>query len=279
MSTILSTLLFASYATAQITTAFWMPGFNLGTDKLGYHGSVIGANASHTTIALSYDNNTVPDINFLAYDFTWTATIGPTVFEHVTDNNLVDGPTTRIPDANDYKVHCERSTTSAEATCTASMGAYRAARFLCNSSQRTRPVSTFLQTWVLPYSPRASRSGGIETIVDTLVFKPNTNAIPDWCSNYPENIPTTFRGSSTVLNFPSNSVFVNQLTITAGQEKLPVTTPPTTGPSGIPGPASTPTRGGTALSGSSSPGGAMPMRTAAPVAALGFGAAMAVLAL
>lgn len=266
MSRVISSLLFASSVIAQITTSAFFVG-SLNTDKIGYYGSVISANASHTALALTYDNQTTPNLRWLAYDSNFTVTVGPTVFGYSTDIRLA--ASTVRTDANAQVVNCVRTTSTADVSCTISYGVNVASNLACQS-RRTQSSATVF-TYILPYSGRSTYPPGTATIEQSFLLTPNTQPIATWCAG--RSIPANFSGSVVSNVVPTSSIYTNQIIITAGLEKLNITsTPQTTQP---PTTQQTGTGGsGAAVTSSTGTGGAMPIMTMAP-AVLGLGAAVA----
>ncbi|KAI4646031.1 hypothetical protein J4E93_005610 [Alternaria ventricosa] len=85
MASLLSTMLFAATASAQVTTSFWMPSNGLGTENIGFVGSVINANETHTTLAVEYDEGTDLDALSIGVNGPMTMTIGPKVYGTTVD--------------------------------------------------------------------------------------------------------------------------------------------------------------------------------------------------
>ncbi|CAO2655757.1 Nn.00g045600.m01.CDS01 [Neocucurbitaria sp. VM-36] len=207
----------AATASAQLTTSFWMLEENLGTDKIGYYGSVVDANNTHTTLALSYDNGT--DTSALGFGgSSFTMTVGPTLWE-AADN--IGSRTTESNNANVYRLRCDQpnpSETTANVTCTASYGSEIASLFRCNT--QSRPSSTGYYTQTHTYSGRATYSAGVETITRSFIYGPDTRIKPDWCTD-----ELKFPEGGYVSSFPveRKNFATYQVVITAGEEKLDAT--------------------------------------------------------
>ncbi|KAL5412687.1 hypothetical protein PMIN06_006177 [Paraphaeosphaeria minitans] len=95
MSPILSTLLFAAAATAQVTTSIWMPSPYQEDTHIGFYASVVGVSEGKTTLALSFDNKTdLATAGYIVEDEPNTMTFyGSSRFESVTTTtNVLDGP-------------------------------------------------------------------------------------------------------------------------------------------------------------------------------------------
>jgi hypothetical protein len=261
MVSFISTLLLVRAATAQITTSFPYFSGAWGSDKIGFYGSVVNVQNSHTVLALELDNGTDTDIpNWSLDPDRFRLTLGPNMFE----GHDRSGPST-VPDnyTNELDIvyHCDLPASSANAApdCTASIGPWLARRFQCDS---TASSQTSYTTQTYTYSGRLSYSAGVETLTRTARFGPNTRGFPTWCSD------STFAPSSGwqyPLSVKREEIATFQLVITAGQEKLSATPAVSAGVS-----SATPTGAGAGSSGA-----AMPMKTAAPVIA-GLGVAVAV---
>jgi hypothetical protein len=111
MSVILSAALFASFASAQMTTSAWMPG--LSDSNMTFIGSVISANKDRTTLSIEYQSSDMTD-NEMFSQAPKTVTLGSNtyvgfeVFQEVLD----DGDFTMTISAA-----CSRTNTDADATC------------------------------------------------------------------------------------------------------------------------------------------------------------------
>lgn len=274
MSPILSSLLFASAVSAQITTTATILGGQWSIlENVGYYASVVRADASHTVLALSFDNQTAPILKSSRANVTWTATFGPTAFEY---RETYHGPTTTISvpasrtDAFHHLFSCDRPAPTGDATCTLSRGIIPASIHLCNGFTRApeNGPRTQVASLTYPYSSRSTAPAGTATLRQTFVLgEVMTWSRPSWCT---VGIPATFTGLTSVYTVPSSDIHVNQVVITAGIEKLNATSPSpsTTGPSG----SGVTTTGGAA---STFTGAAVPIKTMVPAAALGLGVAMA----
>lgn len=267
MHSVLSVALFAASASAQLTTSILGFKSNYGTEKLGFYGSVVNANNTHTTLALVYDNGTDMS-NYASSPQTWT--VGPTLFEAADKRAYADSRTMSDsrPDDEDYRLRCEVPTsTDASASCTATWGRVAAAFRVCQL-QSPGPESTVYYTRTNTYGARGTYSAGTETIVQTFTARPRTST-PDWCDD--ETYPSTFTGVQSTQTFRRDEFAMYQVIITAGQEKLNATAGASATLS-----SAQPT-GSQAVSGSavSTPtGAAAPMKTLGP-AVIGLGAAMA----
>ncbi|KAH7384523.1 hypothetical protein BKA66DRAFT_528761 [Pyrenochaeta sp. MPI-SDFR-AT-0127] len=220
MPYLLRTLLFVATASAQFTTSFWALKVGLGTDKVGYYGSVVDANSTHTTIALLFDNGT--DVSALERDndTPWTNVIGPTVYGNRDKFN--PAPT---PGANRMGsgIFCERKLpldATAEGVCTVSYGPELAYGIQCDSNT-PRSSSTRYISKTFTYSGRGTYSAGVETIVETLFYGvADTTSRPSWCTinseDASEALVTTFAAEPELFA-------TYQVVITAGLEKLDAT--------------------------------------------------------
>lgn len=257
--------LFAASASAQLTTSIW--AFNgIGTEKVGFYGSVVNANSTHTTLVLVYDNGT-DTTNYGTAAQTWT--IGPTFWEQSTTHRYANHRTESDsqPDDEKYKLRCEvQTSTDAIPTCTASYGRVAGAAFQCQTGDG--PERTVFFTRTHTYSGRGTYSAGVETIVQAFTVKPRSDTA-DWCDQ--DTFPATYTGTVTSGTFAHSDIGTYQVVITAGQEKLNATTGASATLS-----SAQPT-GSQAQSGSAAAtftGAAAPMKTVGP-AVVGLGAAMA----
>ncbi|KAH9859621.1 hypothetical protein IAQ61_011402 [Plenodomus lingam] len=220
MHLLLRAVLLTATATAQLTTSFWAPLFPLGSDKIGYYGSVINANASHTTYFLTFDNGT--DYTALGYGYSnQTMTVGPNIYEQSTTVNFgVPRPVTGV-DMNAYILRCERedrTNANANATCTASYGPNYVYAMACDVPR----TGTETQVWsrTITHSGRLSYSAGVETILQTYILLPDTEPVPAWCEEGP-GVRTV--GSATTFDALPTSFGTFQVVVTAGLEKLDAT--------------------------------------------------------
>ncbi|KAH7072358.1 hypothetical protein FB567DRAFT_454806 [Paraphoma chrysanthemicola] len=258
MTMILSTLLFAGATSAQLTTSFPFLKTFLGTDKIGFYGSVIGVSGDHTTLAVVYDNGTDVSALGLATQ-AQTFTIAPTMFQGGTTSR--DGPAR----AGEYILRCEWSTApDAVPMCTGIYGPDRARIIQCQTPNPRQTPSTGYRTETHTYSGRGTYSAGVETIVRTLAYGvQSSRSRPDWC-NDASFVPSD--GYSVTATIPRSDIGTFQLVVTAGQEKLNAT-------QGAGVSLSSPTLTGSTSGFSTA--AAMPMKTMAPLVA-GLGAAIAV---
>jgi hypothetical protein len=275
MFLLIPTLLLAGASSAQITTTMLFLESNLGNEKFGFYGSVIGASNAHTTLAVSYDNGTDIEGLNLGENFKQTITISPDSVElnrNLASNTNADG-SPNLEDGNNINIRCNAGSTPQ--LCTYSYGTELASEYQCatgGGQERTR-----YQTMTNAYSGRLSYSAGVETVTRSIVYKPYTpRSTPSWCSAS-DYTPTT--GYAETYTMSPQTLGTYQLVITAGAEKLSSATQGASGSSlGVTPGASgssilsgaTPTASGVA----GSVGAVGPMRTAAPILA-GLGAAAA----
>jgi hypothetical protein len=255
----------AACAAAQLTTSIWMPTNIYGTDKLGFYGSVIAADESHTTVLLSFDNGTQTRALELGAGAD-TFVIAPTMWEVALTYWAVHKTVTSATpsDAYMYRLGCQKQTTeNAKPTCTRSWGRSVASEDNCDAPAATPgPESTYIQTHTHSFSGRGSYSAGVETVTKAITMKPQTTPPPDWCNA--ETLPSDFSGYVETLADSSIDAgfFTYQVFMTAGLEKLSATTG---------GSAST----GAPTASTASTAAAAPLQTAGSV--VGYGAAMALL--
>ncbi|KAF1831933.1 hypothetical protein BDW02DRAFT_26224 [Decorospora gaudefroyi] len=86
----------------QITTTFWAQKFPLGTNHIGYVGSIIAANNDKTTVALTFDNGTDTSALNLDGQSSQTVTIGPTIWGAQAELHIASAT------SDLYKVYCEK---------------------------------------------------------------------------------------------------------------------------------------------------------------------------
>ncbi|KAF2853074.1 hypothetical protein T440DRAFT_466069 [Plenodomus tracheiphilus IPT5] len=217
----LPTLLFVAAVTAQsqLTTTFWAPVYPLGTDKIGYYGSVINANASHTTYFLTFDDGTDYEAQRFGY-LNLTMTVGPNIWEQSTTLNFAAPGSTTAPNANAFIHRCERedpTDQNANAICTESYGPNYLYAQSCDAPQTESRTEVFSRT--VTYSGRLSYSAGVETIVETFAILPDTAPAPAWCTDD----AALLTGSATTFEYLSTSFGTFQVVVTAGAEKLSAT--------------------------------------------------------
>jgi hypothetical protein len=206
----LTTLLFAASAAAQITTSFWMPYGVLDAGEAGYVGSVIGVDGDKTTLQIEYDDDTDTDAYYYS-DTPQTITLGgSTYYEEII--------TTTVDYYGDYtwSIGCSQAeSTRAQPKCTeSSNGAYIWSAY-CDyytGSYTEAYTTTELVTWTSDeYGPATT-----ETYIET--YDPATY-IPDFCTNSGSSaIPESLATTSETLS--ASYVETYQLVITAGTEKL-----------------------------------------------------------
>jgi hypothetical protein len=258
MSTILSCLLFAGAATAQITTSYLYPINQYGSNKIGFYGSVIDVSGTHTTLAINFDNGTDTDQLQFSTEPS-NLTIGTTDFE--LSRNVRGLEDKDMANAYEYKIHCDVPSDSAP-KCTESYGPVLARNVLCESWNWKTPTYA---SFVYEYSARSTYSAGLETIVKSVAVGPTDTAVPTWCSD-DEFYPSS--GFTFTPSMKKEDLATYQLVITAGLEKLSAT-------QGASSSGPTPTVGG---AGSGSSGAAMPIKTMGPMGPVmaGLGAAAAI---
>ncbi|KAF2824259.1 hypothetical protein CC86DRAFT_371634 [Ophiobolus disseminans] len=268
MKLLIPTLLLGASTAQQITTSFAFLRTNFGTDKIGFYGSVISVdNAGHTALALEIDNGTDSD-RFGVSPSRSTFTIGPNMFEATdrvgpgSSSNSTSNDTNLV-----YRCDIPASPPDAAPSCTVSYGPRLARQVQCQSLVSSR---TSIVTQLHTYSGRLSYSAGVETLVRTIIFGPNTRGFPSWCGDR-SFVPSS--GWTYPLTIKRADIGTYQLVITAGQEKLTATAGASASVSGA-----TPTGSGAGAgaqsTGAGSTGAAMPMKTVAPMMA-GFGVAVA----
>lgn len=267
MSPILSTILFASAAAAQVTTSIWLPAAPYGQEQFEFQASVVGVDGDAVTMAIGMDSG----------DFAGTSeTItyhGTTAFENVitTTDSYGDWE-------GDMTVSYGCSKEGNKPVCTYSYNGPIAWSSYCEEYSSYTEVITTTET----YTRRASTY----ELTETYDYR---TEVPDFCmtgSVLPESI------AIDTVSAEGTDVQTYAVTITAGASKLGATagaTPtgsasktgtssasPTASPTGgnnSTGPAGTPSQSAPA---EQSTAAAAPMKTLAPALA-GLGALVAAL--
>ncbi|KAI8935117.1 hypothetical protein NX059_007711 [Plenodomus lindquistii] len=230
MLSLIASFLLAATATAQLTTSFWAQLGVLGTDKIGYYGSVIDANATHTTYYLNFDNGT--DYWGQGFGYTnITMTVGPNYYRQATSVDYPIVAETVAPNANAIILECEREAPidpNVNGTCTASYGPNYVYFQACDPPRTANRVQTFSRT--ISYIGRLSYSAGVETIIRTFTITSDTAPPPEWCSDG-QKAPS--EGSITTYPALASSFATFQVIVTAGEEKLSATQGASVSPSTV----------------------------------------------
>lgn len=278
MAFFLPTMLFAASATAQVTTSFWMPRFYLPVEHIGWVGSVVNTNGTHTTIVADYDNGT--DTSALSLGGgPLTMTVGPTIFG-------IDIPLPAGIDDDDnsfYNYFCNWPTpneANSNRTCTISYPAELVGPLVCAGTvYASTSEKTF--TYTHTYPARGSDPAGTETAEFTLTLPSGSETVshshrPSICSELSSGEEAD-EGYSYSTPYPASDLETYYLVLTAGTEKLDATQAATptlssamstgTGDAAETGPS------GSAAQPEATEGGA-PMATGAPML-MGLGAAIA----
>ncbi|KAI4944086.1 hypothetical protein J4E91_008941 [Alternaria rosae] len=225
MAPLLSTMLFAATASAQVTTSFWMPSNGLGTDNIGFVGSVINANETHTTVAVDYDEGTDKSALSIGVDGPQTMTIGPKFFGTTIDVGLAaNGGNAEDDEEDSYSLDCSWPTpeeAGSNRTCIVSYPP-ELARLLC---QNTVYLSTSEDVWTRThtYPARGSEPAGTETIRQTFTYgygsAVSSVSQPAYCSE--SGTPEEPYVSEVEVSATQFGTYY--LVITAGTEKLEAT--------------------------------------------------------
>jgi hypothetical protein len=283
MASLLPTMLFAASATAQVTTSFWMPRFYQPVTKIGWVGSVVNANGTHTTIVADYDNGT--DTSALSLGGgPLTMTVGPTVFG--IDIPLPAGIGGILGDDDgdkSYNYFCNWPTpdeADSNRTCTISYSAELVGPLVCAGTVYASSSEETL-TYTHTYPARGSDPAGTETAEFTLTLPSGSETLsrtnlPSICSELSSGEEAD-EGYSFSTPYPASDLETYYLVLTAGTEKLDATQAATptlssaastgTGDAAETGPS------GSAAQPEATEGGA-PMATGAPML-MGLGAAIA----
>jgi hypothetical protein len=206
---------FAALVSAeQVTTSFW--ALEVGTDKLGYYGSVVGAEDGHLTLALEYDNGTTPLRGEQRRRKVGTWTVGPTMYEY-SEQFTVEGDQT----TNLYGVHvyCEKTDTAgnAPATCTQEMEPGLASAFFCDASG-PRDTTVYTDTETHFYGSGIWGAPGVETLTEAY----SQNERNPWCDDASANT-NSFTSTWEVRSGQASAIATYQVVITAGEEKMTAT--------------------------------------------------------
>ncbi|KAF2009066.1 hypothetical protein BU24DRAFT_497620 [Aaosphaeria arxii CBS 175.79] len=270
----------ATVVAADVTTSIWLPKDIYGSNRIGFVGSVIGADNDTLTVAMGFDNETHPDIRTAFEAQVWT--FGPTAIQTFTTDlgvGAIQSLVESITYSGDWSFgwNCSRDS-QGDASCTTSAGIHQASIFAC---RMPRPVEVF--TILNTFSRGSTGDASTETLIVTDPGTPNT-VEPDFCSvsgnDFITSIPIEYAVQSSVVR--NSDISTYKVVITAGEELLTATAGATLS---TPGPQATAT--GTSnqtQTGTSQPtvseftGAASPMMTAAP-GILGLGAAIAAFAL
>ncbi|KAF2273059.1 uncharacterized protein EI97DRAFT_436483 [Westerdykella ornata] len=260
--------LLASGATASITTSFWFPVNLVGTDRITYVASVIGAASDRITLAAHPTND--PDYEALGIDTTGTLTltVASTLFEQSVPE--MTGIAGGNPKDFGQSYRCEvPSADATAAACTGSVGQGIARLQHCATPRSARQAETVTKEWT--FSDPGTQ--GVETIVRTFPPSPTT-PVPDWCSAISDltggSVPSSVL--TTTAEVPVSEFTTFTFILTAGEEKLVPATTAGAPTSSTPVPTgSAPNSGRTGTSSSTAgTGAAAPMKTVAPaLAALG----------
>jgi hypothetical protein len=267
MFLLIPSLLLARAVSAQITTSILLPEKNLGTDKLGFYGSVIGASNGHTTMVISYDNGT--NLEALSDgDIKVTITVSPNSYEF--NQNLRRGiPNDGRPDDPDgSNINQRCSIENGSPQCIFSYGTLVASSIQCETGY-SGPETTHYMTLTHTYPGRLSYSAGMETFTRTMIIeRQSSRSPPSWCTESGHVFTSAYFKTATMS---SGALGMYQVVLTAGLEKLSATQGASATSS-----SATPTASGGAVSSSAagSTGAAGPMKTAGPVL-VGLGAAAA----
>ena len=221
MASLLSTMLFAASASAQVTTSFWMPIYGLGTDNIGFVGSVIDANGTHTTVAVDYDEGTDTSALSLAADTPQILTIGPDFYGTKINIGLA---ASGDEEEDTYSLDCSWPTpeeVGSNRTCTVSYPP-EIARQLCENP--TYP-STSERVWSRTHTfpARGSEPAGTETVRQTLSYGYGSAISTGTRSAFCSESGTPDEGYTSVGELSGTEFGTYYLVITAGTEKLEAT--------------------------------------------------------
>ena len=268
MSPILSTILFASAAAAQVTTKIWLPG-SPGEDDYQFQASIIGADGDDVTMAIEMSGDDY-------YGSTETVTYhGTTSFENIITTSDSYGSY-----KGDLTVSYGCSKRGDTPRCTYSYNGPVAWSSYCEDYTSYTAVITETSTYTYDSPPSTVEQ------VETYDYR---SQIPSFCLSG-SVLPDEY--AIETLSLEDSEVATYAVTITAGEEKIGATAgasptnsgasptksnssvKPTSSPSGSN--STSPTGTPTPPAEQSSTGAAAPMKTLAPAIA-GLGALVAAL--
>jgi hypothetical protein len=276
MSPILSTLIFASAAAAQVTTSIWLPGAPYGEDNIAFQASVVNVDGDAVTMAIGMDSE-----EYLSASETVTFH-GSTAYENVITTSDSYGDY-----EGDLTVSYGCTKDGNKPVCTYSYNGPVAWSSYCEDYTSYTKVVTSTQTYTYD-SP--------ESTVEQIETYDYRDQVPDFCLTG-SVLPDKY--AINTVEADDTDVQTYAVTITAGENKLSATAGATptgsaassTKKTGTASATPTPSGGsgnnstGPASSGSPSPssapveqstGAAAPMKTLAPALA-GLGALVAAL--
>ncbi|KAL6709018.1 hypothetical protein ACN47E_002145 [Coniothyrium glycines] len=253
-----------------------MPKWPLGTENIGFVGSVLAVDGTQTTAVVDYDAAVDQSALHLGGG-NMSITFGPTVYAQAATRAF--GGSQTASDAGVYKLRCEdnASDLSENRTCTASYGIAFGRQIQCPQTERGERSTTRTEVYTHTYSGRLGQSGGVETFTQYITIRPNTVSASAWCSD-----PNAAEPYVITYGIPSSSFDTFQLVLTAGLEKLNATEGASASMPGATPTASQVSGGATAVSGASSSVGPQQTTNAAPLVSfapvlMGFGAVAAVM--
>lgn len=210
MSPILSTLLFAATATAQLTTSIFLATeYTNDAEDVRYKGSVIGVKNDKTTYAVEYDLDAMPRSLSVMYSGLDTQTItieGTTHFESMT---------TYAGREMTYSMGCDMPS-SARALCTMSVGGPDAFDVFCDGQSTYTGATTSFYEYEYTYT---SDSGEEYTSTETLTETyDEAEYWPDFCTEGGSTVPEEYAVTTTRIQGTAVP-----LVITAGEAKLTAT--------------------------------------------------------
>lgn len=210
MAAVLSTLLFTTVTSAQLTQTLYEPFADIRPAKIGYVGSVVALNNDLTTIRLAYDEGVATDALELG-DLDVTQTFG---------HNTRIYPTAAADRAGLGVPSCGWESDKPEIiTCTVTWDSDRERIRQCPDSKqmtRTATSTTAMVTRTHTYPARLDEASGVETWTQILTYYPNTMTRAEWCDD-PSFTPEPVTSSHV---YSGEAVKAVQLVITGGLEKL-----------------------------------------------------------
>jgi hypothetical protein len=263
MSSILSTILFASAAAAQVTTSFWLPSMDVAPEDVNFQASVVGADGKDVTLAISIDGE-----DFGGAETMETVTFhGSTAFETVSTITDYDSDY-----AGDMTVSYGCTKSGNSPVCSYSSNGPAVWSSYCADYSEYMTVLTTTSTYTFD-SP--------SSVVEQVETQDYRDMVPDFCltgSLLPESY------AINTLSVGRTDIETYAVTITAGEELLSATagaTPTTSGASATTKStgSATPTASSSSPSGSSTGNSTVPAPSpTAPVEQTAAAAPMVTLA-
>jgi hypothetical protein len=210
MSSILSFLLLAATATAQLTTSLRLPvGMEEGFECTG---SVVAVDEGRTTLAVtmtySYDDMGEPMSESYTETLTWEgSTRVGSVFTTAMEDDLPIS----------YSMGCELpANTRSDVTCTHSQNGPGVVSMICGDYVGQEAVT---ETTLYTYTSDELGPASVETVIYT--YGMDEDDAPDFCTGSATTLPESY--AMETMTMPGTAAPYIDIVITAGQEKLGAT--------------------------------------------------------